>query len=154
MLAEWRVFLDTSALFSGIWSAEGGARLILKLGETGAIQIISGRHVLAEIESVMQRKAPHLKADLAILLDRLDLEIVSVVDPIKLARFQSLITHPADAVVLAEAWTAGVSYFVTLDKEHFLNSIDLGVHIPFPIGLPGTFLSWYRNELERRMGYL
>jgi len=154
MPAEWRVFLDASALFSGIWSAEGGARLIFKLGEAGAIQIVSGRHVLTEIESVIQRKAPHLKADLAVLLDRLDLEIVSIVHPIKIARCQSLITLPADAVILAEAWTAGVSYFVTLDKEHFLNPIDLGGQIPFPIGLPGTFLSWYRNELERRMGNL
>ena len=35
-----RVFLDTSALFAGIWSASGGARMILKLGEADTIQLL------------------------------------------------------------------------------------------------------------------
>lgn len=52
------VFLDTSALFAGIWSAEGGARMILKLGEAGAIRLLVSPQVLAEAESALRRKAP------------------------------------------------------------------------------------------------
>jgi hypothetical protein len=33
------IFLDTSALFSGIWSETGGARMLLKLGEATAIKL-------------------------------------------------------------------------------------------------------------------
>ena len=65
-----RVFLDTSVLFASVWSEEGGSRLILKLGEAGAISISVGPWVLREAEAVLQRKAPHLRARLALLLDR------------------------------------------------------------------------------------
>ena len=37
-MPEARVFLDTSALFAAVLSPTGGARAILKLGESGAIQ--------------------------------------------------------------------------------------------------------------------
>ena len=52
------IFLDTSALFSGIWSATGGARMLLKLGEAQAIKLSVCSQVLTEIEGVLRRKAP------------------------------------------------------------------------------------------------
>lgn len=58
MVTRVSAFLDTSALFAGIWSAEGGARMLLKLGETGAIRLLVSSHVLDEIERALRRKAP------------------------------------------------------------------------------------------------
>jgi len=48
MPARFSVFLDTSALFAGIWSAEGGARLVLRLAEVGAIRLLVSSQVLDE----------------------------------------------------------------------------------------------------------
>ena len=65
-----RLFLDTSALFAGIWSAEGGARMLLKLGEAGVVELLVSSQVLEEIEDVIRRKAAQLLGTLALLLDR------------------------------------------------------------------------------------
>lgn len=53
-----RLFLDTSVLFSGILSATGGARLILKMGRDGQLELTISGYVLAEFTKVMQRKLP------------------------------------------------------------------------------------------------
>jgi predicted nucleic acid-binding protein len=71
-----RVFLDTSALFAGVWSALGGARMILKLGEAGVIQLLISPHVLTEVEGALRRKAPEILDLLRLLLSRSQVEIV------------------------------------------------------------------------------
>ena len=63
-----RAFLDTSALFAAIWSEEGGGRMLLRLGEAGAVQIVVSRQVLAELERAIRSKAPHALGSLAVLL--------------------------------------------------------------------------------------
>ncbi len=142
-----RVFLDTSALFAGVWSALGGARMILKLGEAGAIQLLISPHVLTEVEGALRRKAPEILDLLRLLLTRSQVEIVPVpsLDAVR-ASFE-LTRHTGDAKVLAAAWQTGTNYLVTLDHEHFLNNTPLRNAMPFPIGTPGDFLAWYREQL-------
>ncbi|MER3457868.1 MAG: hypothetical protein C4309_03825 [Chloroflexota bacterium] len=140
------VFLDTSALFAGIWSAEGGARMILKLGEAGAIRLLVSPQVLAEAESALRRKAPETLGLLALLLDRSRAEVVSAPTPEAIQASQALTGHPGDAQILAAAWAAGADYFVTLDRESFVDQPDLRGAVPFPLGTPGDFLAWYRQR--------
>jgi predicted nucleic acid-binding protein len=45
-------------LFAGIWSSTGGSRMILKLGEAEAIQLLASAQVLQEIENALREKAP------------------------------------------------------------------------------------------------
>lgn len=54
--------------------------------------------------------------------------------------------HPGDAQILAAAWATGADYFVTLDREHFLDQPDLRGAVPFPLGMPGDFLAGYRQR--------
>lgn len=147
MLIEPSVFLDTSALFAGIWSAEGGGRMILKLGEAGALRLLVGPQVLAEIEGALRRKAPDLLGTMILLLDRSQVETVPSPAPETLSQSQALIDHPGDAQVLAAAWTAEADFFVTLDRKHFLENLDLQEAVPFPLGTPGDFLDWYRKQI-------
>src|SRR4030067_2899168 len=70
-----RAFLDTSALFAAIWSEEGGGRMLLRLGEAGAVQIVVSRQVLAGLERALRSKAPHPLGSLAVLLDRIHVEV-------------------------------------------------------------------------------
>jgi predicted nucleic acid-binding protein len=146
MPARVRAFLDTSALFAGIWSAEGGARMILKLGEAGAIRLLVSPQVLGEIEGALRRKAPDLLGLLTLLLDRSGVEVVSSPAREAVQESQALTDHPGDVQVLAAAWAARVDYFVTLDRNHFLDNLSVKDAVPFPIGTPGDFLTWYRGQ--------
>ena len=142
-----RVFLDTSAQFSGIWSSVGGERMILKLGEAGAIQLFVSQQVLTEIETTLRAKAAHSLGALAILLDRSRVQVVlSSERHLYIAR--SLVSHPGDAQVLAAVYDSQVDFFVTLDRKHFFDNLKLREHLPCPMGTPGDFLTWFRARLQ------
>jgi predicted nucleic acid-binding protein len=147
MPAKISAFLDTSALFAGIWSAKGGSRMILKLGEVGAIRLLASPQVLDEIESALRRKAPHMLGLLALLLDRSGIEVVPSPMSGVIQDSQALTEHSGDAQVLAAAWAARADYLVTLDRKHFLGNQTLRASVPFPVGTPGDFLAWYRAQL-------
>jgi len=147
MTAKISAFLDSSALFAGIWSAEGGGRMILKLGEAGAIRLLVSLQVLDEIESALRRKAPDMLGLLALLLDRSGVEVVPSPISEAVRDSQALTGHLGDAQVLAAAQATGADYLVTLDRKHFLDNQTLRNAVPFPVGTPGDFLAWYRRQL-------
>ncbi|RLC75926.1 MAG: hypothetical protein DRI61_14160, partial [Chloroflexi bacterium] len=53
---ECKVFFDSSALFAGVFSATGGARLIMKLAEGKHLRLIVSQQVLAETERSLRAK--------------------------------------------------------------------------------------------------
>lgn len=120
--------------------------MILKLGEAGAIRLLVSPQVLAEAESALRRKAPETLGLLAVLLDRSRAEVVPAPTPEAIQASQALTGHPGDAQILAAAWAIGADYFVTLDREHFLDQPDLRGAVPFPLSMPGDFLAWYRQR--------
>jgi predicted nucleic acid-binding protein len=146
--ARRRIFLDTSALFAGIWSESGGAREILRLGEADAVQIVISRQVLNELDDVLRRKAPHLLPALALLLDRLQVEIAAPGSTEKYQSCLDLAGHPGDARILADAWQAGVPFLVSLNQKHMLNHPEFMGLLPFEIGTPGDFLQKFRHSLS------
>lgn len=145
MDAESRVFLDTSALFAAAISESGGARMILKLGEAGAVSLWVGPLVLNEAEAALAKKSPKSKAYFALLLDSANVQIGEPATPDALSLAASVVDYLPDAQVLAEALTVGVDYFVSLDKKHLLGNPRAG-RLPFPVGTPGDFLAWYRGR--------
>jgi len=148
MAEKPRVFLDTSALFSGIWSEQGGARHILTLGEMGALELVTCSLVLTEIESAVRRKAPDLLGLLAFILDRCDLEIAPDGAAGITETCTTLTGHAADARILSAAWSA--EHFVTLDRRHILENRKLIKAAPFKIVTPGQLIEWYRASLAGR----
>ncbi|MFN8473614.1 MAG: PIN domain-containing protein [Anaerolineae bacterium] len=138
--------MDTSALFAGIWSAEGGARMLLRLGEAGVVQLLVSGQVLQEIESVVRRKAAAHLGALALLLDTARIEVVPPASSEVVEQCQSLTRYEADAVVLAAAWCDAVDFFVTLDRRHFLENDALRTAAPFPVGTPGDALAWIAQK--------
>ncbi len=147
MLPATRAFLDTSALFAAIWSEEGGGRMVLRLGEAGAIQIVVGRQVLAELERTLRSKAPHALASLAVLLDQLRVEVSPEPGQEVLATCGALVGHPGDAKILAAAIASQADYLVTLDRQHFLDNAKMRQAVPFVVGTPGDFLAWFRGRI-------
>jgi predicted nucleic acid-binding protein len=143
-----RIFLDTSALFAGIWSEKGGARMLLKLGEAGAVELLVSSQVLEEMEDVMRRKTGQLLANLALLLDRCQVSVFPSAPQALFERCRGLVPHSGDARILADAWHSQTDYLVTLDREHFLDAPGLAGQLPFPMGTPGDCLSWVRETLR------
>jgi predicted nucleic acid-binding protein len=147
-----RLFLDTSALFAGIWSAQGGARMLLKLGEAGVVQLLVSAQVLEELETVIRRKAEGLLPTLALLLDRSQINVASTA-PLELqTSCRELLPHPGDARiltdagVLTDAWHSQVDFLVTLDRAHFLDDPNLAQEVPCPLDTPGDCLAWLRGS--------
>ncbi len=152
MATRIRIFLDTSVIFAGIWSAKGGGRMLLRLGEAGAISLVTSRLAIQELERALRDKAPQSLGALALLLDRSDITVVG--EPIAADRSaaRSLVDHPADAENLASAMGSSIEYFVTLDRKHFLDNSRLVRESTFKIGTPGECLDWIRRRLRRMAG--
>jgi len=144
MAGRPKVFLDTSALFAGLWSDSGGAPQVLKLAEAGLVTPAVSPQVLSEIENILRRKAPELLGKLAVLLDRVGLVLAGTAPESRYEAALALTGHPGDGGVLADAWQAGADFFVTLDRP-FLDNGPLRAALPFPLGTPGDFLLWYRQ---------
>ena len=51
--------------------------------------------------------------------------IVDRRSPALLRQVEALVGYPADALIVAAAWTASVDYFVTLDRQHLLENVAL-----------------------------
>jgi len=147
MAARADLFLDTSALFTAIWSATGGGRMILKLGEADAVQLWVSSHVLTELENVLRRKAAKALGNLTLVLNRSGVKIVPPPEPEFLELSKNILSYQPDAEILAAAWSAGCDYFVTLDRKHFLDDPQIVIAVPFLMGTPGDFLDWYRSKL-------
>ena len=148
MTGKVNVFLDTSALFAAVYSTQGGAFAILALGQAEMLQIIVSPQVLTEVEAAIRRKASEALAALFLALDRSKLQVVAAPQAQTIQKSHDLISYLPDAVVLAAAWEANVDYFVTLDKQHFLDNTELKQALPFPVGTPGDFLAWFRGQLR------
>lgn len=148
MPIERQIFLDTSALFAGIWSATGGTRMLFKLGEAGAVKLLISSHVSIEIDGVIRRKSPTHFATFTHLLEQSQVAIVDDPPSDLIERCTLLTAYAADGIVLAAAWNSHVDFFVTLDREHFLANQLLQSETPFPVGTPGDCLAWYRSLLS------
>lgn len=122
--------------------------MILKLGEVGSLRLLISPQVLTEAEGALRRKAPHLLGLLTLLLDRSQVEVVPAPSPAAIKESHCLTGHDGDAHVLAGARAATPEYFVTLDRQHFLNNQPLKDAVPFQVGTPGDFLAWYRARFS------
>lgn len=142
-----KVFLDTNILIAATFSAKGGSREILRLGEIGVIQLFANRDVLVELEENVLKKQPSSLVIIATVLENSGVEIVDPPTIDTVQRCQRFLAYADDAVVLAAAVDAKVDYFVTLDQQHFLNNALVPTTLPLLFGAPSDFLAWYRNRL-------
>jgi predicted nucleic acid-binding protein len=152
-MLELRVFLDTSVLFAAVLSPTGGARAILKLGESGAIQVWVGPAVLREADEVFRRKAPDLLPLLAGLLHQAQAKVGPAASEEQQATAAAVVDYAPDARIVAEALACQANYLVTHDQEHLLRNPRLAA-LPGKVGSPGDCLAWLRqhwtNDLEVR----
>lgn len=145
-MPECRVFLDTRAVFAAVFSAPGGARARLKLGESGVISVWLGPMVLQEADEVFQRKAPDLRPRLAALLHQARAQTGPAATVEAQARTAAVIDDAPDARIVAEALACRADYLVTHDQELLLRNPRLG-DLPCKVGTPDDCLVWLRRRL-------
>ena len=141
------IFLDTSVIIAALFSSTGGARMLFLLGEADAITLIVGKIVLEEADNVLLRKKPKLRASLARLLNEAKVRIGDSHSDEAQNKAVLLMDYAPDAQVLAEAIQANPDWFVSHDRQHFLNNPDLA-DLSFQIGSPGDVLAWIRKRLK------
>jgi len=142
------LFLDSSALFAGIASATGAARVLLLLAESDHIIVTICEQVVTETERAIARKAPQALNDLrqAILASKARiLRDPSLED---VMAHLNLISHPADVPILLAAMQAQVDYLVTLNRKHFMDDPDVAQQAGLRIGTPGEALNWVREQIS------
>jgi len=143
-----KLFLDSSALFAGIASPNGAARVLLLLGETGRVSLVVSEQVIAETERAVARKIPRALNDVrqAILKSRVKI----TPDPSLEAVVERLdwISHAPDVPILVAAMQVQADYLVTLNRKHFLDDPRVAMRSDLRIGTPGDALAWVRSQLE------
>lgn len=142
-----KVFLDTSVVFAAVLSPTGGARKLFQLGEARILKLFIGPNVLRECDEVVRRKAPALLSTLAQLLEIGQVETSEAPNNEQIAKARLFVQYAPDAHVLAEAIKAQPDWFVTHDKEHFLNAREQ-IDLPFEIGTPGDLIQAFMDDFK------
>jgi predicted nucleic acid-binding protein len=147
-MSNSRLFLDSRALFAGIASPNGAARVLLLLGESGQVRLIVSEQVIVEVERALARKLPQAlkEARQAILTSGVQI----LPDPPRDAVLARLdwISHAEDAPILAAAALAEVDFLVTLNRKHFLDDPQVSARSGLRMGTPGDALGWVREQIK------
>lgn len=146
-MSKANLFMDSSALFAGIVSASGAARVLPLLAETEHIQMTLSEQVVAETERAIARKAPQALDDLRQAIFASKEQIVRDPSLVDVRAGAHLISHPADVPILLAAMRARADYLVTLDRKHFLDDPGVAQRAGLSIGTPGEALRWIRGQL-------
>jgi len=141
------LFMDSSALFAGVVSADGASRALLLLAESGLIAITVSEQVVAETERALARKVPRALPLYREALRATGLRIVQGPLPEEVANSVGLVTHRADIPIVLAAVHAHVDAFVTLDRRHLVDDQGVSARSGLRIGTPGSVLSWVRERL-------
>jgi predicted nucleic acid-binding protein len=136
MVDRARIYLDTSALLDGVWSRDSGARMILRLGEAGAVHLLVSAQALAEIDAAIRKVAPESLGYLALVLDRAQVQILPAATPDLIERCLAFTSEAGDARILADALVERIDTFVTTDQEHFLDQESIRGIVLFAVVTP------------------
>jgi predicted nucleic acid-binding protein len=142
-----KLFLDSSALFAGIASADGAARVLLLLGEAGQIEVWISEQVVAETERALARKAPRALPAFRQALHGSGVLIVADPGAEEVAAAGDWISHAADVPILVAARKVKADFVVTLNRKHFLDDPVVATRSGLRLCTPGEALEWVRGRL-------
>ncbi|MBI5358788.1 putative toxin-antitoxin system toxin component, PIN family [Candidatus Amesbacteria bacterium] len=134
-----RLFLDSSVLFSAVWSVTGGAAKIISWASENKIIAVVSKNVIAEVESNVGKKMaeifwPRLETLLLFLeIDR------TTTDKQEFEKAKEVIISK-DAVILVDAKRCKADVLVTLDKKDMLQLKVRKFMHPIKIMTPGEVI--------------
>lgn len=146
-MSKSRVFLDSSAIMSGVISATGAARALLVMAEMGQIELIISEQVIVESERSLAKKVPQALPDFRQAIKDANIKIVANPAPQETNGHIYLISDPDDVPIWVAAMQMKVDYLATHNRKHFLNDPKVAEQAGIRIGTPGDVLAWLRDAL-------
>lgn len=134
MARKPKVFVDSSVIFSALFSDTGASAAILKLASQKEIILLTSNYIKVEVRRTLSKKAAWLLPTYEAALDRALFQVVTPPTQTEVNHAQKLISDSADAPILAAAIKAKADCLVTLDKKHFTREIEVasGLRIVTP----------------------
>jgi len=149
-MSKLNLFLDSNALFAGIASETGAARVLLLLAESEHINLTISEQVVAETERAIAKKVPQALNDLRQAILASKTRIVRDPSLDEVMQHLDLISHSADVPIILAAMQDKVDYLVTLNRKHFMDDPGVAQRTRLRIGTPGKALSWVRKQLSTK----
>jgi putative PIN family toxin of toxin-antitoxin system len=144
-----KVFLDTSVLFSAIYSQQGAARELLRLAIREKVALYISPLVLEETERNIGKKAPEKLDTYRALMQVVPFTVAP--DPSKEAVLAaSAYTALKDAPIIAAARTVDPDYFVTYDRKDLLDKPEVAAQSGLTIVTPDVVVSILRGDDPER----
>lgn len=143
-MPDLRVFLDANVLFTAAYSPDGLSALLIEIGETGRLALLTSHLAIIEARRNLEAKRPQA-------LPRLDrhLRVVDVVRepaPRDVERLTPARLAPKDRPILAAAIIARATHFVTGDRRDFAAWMGTGSRgeLPLLVVTPRQFFDTVR----------
>jgi predicted nucleic acid-binding protein len=123
-----KLFWDSSGLVAAVMSSDENSpgRLLLKLGETGAVDMRVSREVLGDCDRVLRRINPERVKQMAVLLHQANVATTLNPNQETIERCIDMTGYEPDARVLAAAIECDADLFLTQDTQHFLQNPLIG----------------------------
>jgi predicted nucleic acid-binding protein len=151
-MSKPNLFLDSSALFAGIVSGIGAARVLLLLAESENIRVTISEQVIVETERAIAKKVPQALKDFRQAILASKVRIVRDPSIEDVMAHLDLISHPADVPIILAAMNDNADYLVTLNRKHFIDDQSVSQKSGLRIGAPGDGLRWVRGQLSAEHG--
>jgi predicted nucleic acid-binding protein len=142
------LFLDSSALLSGIINAKSACRAILLLAESDLLDITISEQVVAETERTIARRAPRGINDLRKAILASHAQIVRDPSPQDVSVSSDQISHVADVPIMLAAVQVQADYLVTINCRHFIDDPEITMKAGWKIASPGDALRWVQGQLS------
>ena len=148
---NFRVFLDSNVILSGLLSDKGAPRIILDVLSLRLPFLIgsTGKYNLMEIERNLKKKMPGSLTVYERYLPKLNLKIIPLPRSGEIREFSGQITDK-DIPVLVSAIQSKADFLVTGDKLHF-ERLKASSSYPFKIITPAEFLDVILPEIIKRV---
>lgn len=115
-----KVFLDTSVLFSAVYSQQGAARDLIRIAIQGKVELVVSALVLEETERNIVKKASHKLETYKTFVNTVGFTVID--DPTKEEVAAALVyTVLKDAPIVAAAIKAQPDYLATYDRKDLLD---------------------------------
>jgi predicted nucleic acid-binding protein len=139
-----RIFLDSSVLFSAIYSSRGHSRDLLLMAAREEVTLVISQLVIEEVRRNLIEISPQLAYYLDNLIDAIPFEFVrpSKHNVVEASKYVEL----KDAAIIAAAKKAGVDLLVSLDKKHILGKPKLAEYTGCKIITPKEAITMHIKD--------
>ena len=139
-----RVFVDTSVLFSALYSSSGFARDLVFLAVDKQLVLVVSGNVLDEVERNLRAKIPERINLWNRLLEIIMFEVVAD-PPLEQVRLCEAYVVPKDAPIVAAAILAKVDYLATYDRKHLLEPQEVATQSGLTIITPDKIVEQFKS---------